>query len=91
MCDPNTGWMPAQLETLKLRMERAAQSAPGIADRLREYPLVERTHYPHPPDKPPSRTFTTVTASPAHDFCSTSSSGEAEPSASSTLGAHRWS
>ncbi|SET54769.1 cystathionine gamma-synthase family protein [Hymenobacter actinosclerus] len=46
MCDPNTGWMLMRsLETLKLRMERAAQSAQVIADWLREHPLVERTHY----------------------------------------------
>ncbi|MFD2785541.1 cystathionine gamma-synthase family protein [Hymenobacter rubripertinctus] len=46
MCDPNTGWMLMRsLETLKLRMERAAQSAQTIADWLRAHPLVERTHY----------------------------------------------
>ncbi|WP_019948645.1 cystathionine gamma-synthase family protein [Hymenobacter aerophilus] len=46
MCDPNTGWMLMRsLETLKLRMERAAQSAQTIADWLRAHPLVARTHY----------------------------------------------
>ena len=46
MCDPNTGWMLMRsLETLKLRMERAAASAQVIADWLREHPLVERTYY----------------------------------------------
>jgi methionine-gamma-lyase len=46
MCDPNTGWMLMRsLETLKLRMERAAQSAQVIADWLREHPQVERTYY----------------------------------------------
>ncbi|GAB3744900.1 cystathionine gamma-synthase family protein [Hymenobacter agri] len=46
MCDPNTGWMLMRsLETLKLRMERAAQSAQLIADWLREHPLVARTYY----------------------------------------------
>ena len=46
MCDPNTGWMLMRsLETLKLRMERAAASAQVIADWLREHPLVQRTYY----------------------------------------------
>ena len=46
MCDPNTGWMLMRsLETLKLRMERAAQSAQLIADWLRAHPLVQRTYY----------------------------------------------
>ncbi|AII53217.1 cystathionine gamma-synthase family protein [Hymenobacter sp. APR13] len=46
MCDPNTGWMLMRsLETLKLRMERAATSAQLIADWLREHPLVARTYY----------------------------------------------
>ena len=46
MCDPNTGWMLMRsLETLKLRMERAATSAQLIADWLREHPLVQRTYY----------------------------------------------
>ncbi|QIX62314.1 cystathionine gamma-synthase family protein [Hymenobacter sp. BT18] len=46
MCDPNTGWMLMRsLETLKLRMERAAQSAQVIADWLREHPQVARTYY----------------------------------------------
>lgn len=46
MCDPNTGWMLMRsLETLKLRMERAAASARVIADWLREHPLVARTYY----------------------------------------------
>jgi len=46
MCDPNTGWMLMRsLETLKLRMERAATSAQHIADWLRRHPLVERTYY----------------------------------------------
>lgn len=46
MCDPNTGWMLMRsLETLKLRMERAAQSARLIADWLRQHALVARTYY----------------------------------------------
>ena len=46
MCDPNTGWMlMLSLETLKLRMKRAAQSAQTIADWLRQHPLVARTYY----------------------------------------------
>ncbi len=46
MCDPNTGWMLLRsLETLKLRMERAAQSAAVVADWLRAHPLVTRTYY----------------------------------------------
>ncbi|MBC7449119.1 MAG: cystathionine gamma-synthase family protein [Hymenobacteraceae bacterium] len=46
MCDPNTGWMLMRsLETLKLRMERASQSAAVVADWLREHPLVTRTYY----------------------------------------------
>lgn len=46
MCDPNTGWMLMRsLETLKLRMERAAQSAAVVADWLREHPLCTRTYY----------------------------------------------
>ena len=46
MCDPNTGWMLMRsLETLKLRMERAATSAQTIADWLRAHPLVARTYY----------------------------------------------
>ncbi len=46
MCDPNTGWMLMRsLETLKLRMERAAASAQHIADWLRAHPLVQRTYY----------------------------------------------
>ncbi|TGE27975.1 cystathionine gamma-synthase family protein [Hymenobacter metallicola] len=46
MCDPNTGWMLMRsLETLKLRMERAATSAQVIADWLRAHPLVARTYY----------------------------------------------
>ena len=46
MCDPNTGWMLLRsLETLKLRMERAAQSAAIVADWLREHALVTRTYY----------------------------------------------
>ncbi|WP_400192201.1 cystathionine gamma-synthase family protein [Hymenobacter sp. B81] len=46
MCDPNTGWMLMRsLETLKLRMERAAQSARVIADWLRAHPQVTRTYY----------------------------------------------
>ncbi|MDO7876165.1 cystathionine gamma-synthase family protein [Hymenobacter sp. ASUV-10] len=46
MCDPNTGWMLMRsLETLKLRMERAATSAQVVADWLRRHPLVERTYY----------------------------------------------
>ncbi|TGE23720.1 cystathionine gamma-synthase family protein [Hymenobacter aquaticus] len=46
MCDPNTGWMLMRsLETLKLRMERAAASAQVIADWLRQHPLVARTYY----------------------------------------------
>lgn len=44
MCDPNTDWMfMHSLETLKLRMERAATSAQVIADWLRAHPLVQRT------------------------------------------------
>ncbi|GAB3864085.1 cystathionine gamma-synthase family protein [Hymenobacter segetis] len=46
MCDPNTGWMLMRsLETLKLRMERAAHSAQIIADWLRAHPLVANTYY----------------------------------------------
>ncbi len=46
MCDPNTGWMLMRsLETLKLRMERAAASARTIADWLLAHPLVARTYY----------------------------------------------
>ncbi|AYA37324.1 cystathionine gamma-synthase family protein [Hymenobacter oligotrophus] len=46
MCDPNTGWMLMRsLETLKLRMERAAQSARVVADWLRQHPQVTRTYY----------------------------------------------
>ncbi len=46
MCDPNTGWMLMRsLETLKLRMERAAASAQVVADWLATHPLVARTHY----------------------------------------------
>jgi methionine-gamma-lyase len=46
MCDPNTGWMLMRsLETLKLRMERAAESARVVADWLRAHPLVTRTYY----------------------------------------------
>ena len=33
------------LETLKLRMERAAQPAQTISDWLRQYPLLARTYY----------------------------------------------
>ena len=45
MCDPNTGWMLMRsLETLKLRMERAAASAQVVADWLAAHPLVARTH-----------------------------------------------
>ena len=33
------------LETLKLRMKRAAQSAQTIADWLRQCPLLARTYY----------------------------------------------
>ncbi|RTQ50821.1 cystathionine gamma-synthase family protein [Hymenobacter gummosus] len=46
MCDPNTGWMLMRsLETLKLRMERAAASARLIADWLRQHPQVTCTYY----------------------------------------------
>ncbi|UYZ57614.1 cystathionine gamma-synthase family protein [Hymenobacter latericus] len=46
MCDPNTGWMLMRsLETLKLRMERAAQSARTVADWLLQHPQVTRTYY----------------------------------------------
>jgi methionine-gamma-lyase len=46
MCDPNTGWMLLRsLETLKLRMERSAQTAAVVADWLLAHELVERTYY----------------------------------------------
>jgi methionine-gamma-lyase len=44
--DPNTAWMIMRsMETLSLRMEKAAQNAAVIADFLRKHPKVESVNY----------------------------------------------
>lgn len=46
MIAPHTGWLLLRsLETLKLRMEKQAENAQVLAQRLQENPLVERVHY----------------------------------------------
>ena len=53
--DPHSCWMLGRsLETVALRMERAAANAEKIAQFLAEHPKVERVHYPSllPPDHP---------------------------------------
>ncbi|HJU77041.1 MAG TPA: cystathionine gamma-synthase family protein [Sphingomicrobium sp.] len=43
ICDPNTAWMLLRsLETLEIRMERAAANAVKVCDFLRAHPKVER-------------------------------------------------
>ena len=46
MIAPHTGWLLLRsLETLKLRMEKQAQNAQIIAERLVKHPKVARVHY----------------------------------------------
>jgi methionine-gamma-lyase len=46
ICDPNTAWMLLRsLETLELRMDRAAENARKICEFLRDHPKVERVGY----------------------------------------------
>jgi methionine-gamma-lyase len=43
ICDPNTAWMLLRsLETLEIRMERAAANAVKVCDFLRSHPKVEK-------------------------------------------------
>jgi methionine-gamma-lyase len=43
ICDPNTAWMLLRsLETLEIRMERAAANAAKVCDFLRSHPKVEK-------------------------------------------------
>jgi methionine-gamma-lyase len=43
ICDPNTAWMLLRsLETLEIRMERAAENAVKVCDFLRSHPKVEK-------------------------------------------------
>ncbi|MDA5194043.1 cystathionine gamma-synthase family protein [Govanella unica] len=45
MCDPHTGWLLMRsLETLSLRMTRAADNARVVADRLGRHPKVTAVH-----------------------------------------------
>ncbi|QDH13795.1 cystathionine gamma-synthase family protein [Formicincola oecophyllae] len=45
--DPHTAWMITRsLETLELRMTRAAENARAIAELLSKSPKVEKVHYP---------------------------------------------
>jgi methionine-gamma-lyase len=45
--DPHSCWMLSRsLETLSLRMERAAKNAGQVAQYLSEHPKVARVHYP---------------------------------------------
>lgn len=53
--DPHSCWMLGRsLETVSLRMERAAANAAKVAQFLFEHPKVEHVHYPPllPPDDP---------------------------------------
>lgn len=46
MIAPHTGWLLLRsLETLKLRMEKQAENAQVIAQRLADHPQVARVHY----------------------------------------------
>ena len=46
ICDPNTAWMLLRsLETLELRMERAAENARKVCEFLRDHPKVEKVGY----------------------------------------------
>ncbi|WP_416067851.1 cystathionine gamma-synthase family protein [Rhizobium sp. ZK1] len=58
--DPHSCWMLGRsLETLQIRMERAASNAKAVADFLRQHPKVETIHYlPYSdPDSAVGRTF----------------------------------
>ena len=51
VCDAHTAWLLLRsLETLKIRMERAASSAARIADHLRGHPRVQRVLTPGGPE-----------------------------------------
>ena len=46
ICDPNTAWMLLRsLETLELRMQRAAENAVKVCDFLKDHPKVEGVGY----------------------------------------------
>jgi methionine-gamma-lyase len=46
ICDPNTAWMLLRsLETLELRMDRAAENARKVCEFLRDHPKVEKVGY----------------------------------------------
>jgi methionine-gamma-lyase len=46
ICDPNTAWMLLRsLETLELRMERAAENARKVCEFLKSHPKVEKIGY----------------------------------------------
>ena len=79
--DPHSCWMLTRsLETLSLRMERAASNAAIVAKFLAHHPKVARVHYPPllPADHPTRRLMEKQSSSAGSTFSFDVKGGEAE-------------
>ncbi|PWB93967.1 cystathionine gamma-synthase family protein [Methylosinus sporium] len=79
--DPHSCWMLARsLETLSLRMRRAASNAAIVADYLCAHPKVARVHYPPllPPDHPARALMQRQSSSAGSTFSFDVEGGETE-------------
>jgi len=79
--DPHTAWMIMRsMETLALRMERAADNAAKVAEFLRAHPKVADVNYLGflPPSDPRAAVFKRQCESPGSTFGLTIRGGEAE-------------
>ncbi len=79
--DPHSCWMLTRsLETLSLRMTRAASNAAIVADFLARHPKVARVHYPPllPADHPTRRLMERQSSSAGSTFSFDVKGGEAE-------------
>ena len=79
--DPHSCWMLTRsLETLSLRMERAASNAAIVAEFLARHPKVARVHYPPllPADHPTRRLMEKQSSSAGSTFSFDVKGGEAE-------------
>jgi methionine-gamma-lyase len=79
--DPHSCWMLARsLETLSLRMERAAANAAAVTRFLAEHPKVARVHYPPllPADHPARRVMEKQSSSAGSTFSFDVKGGQAE-------------
>jgi methionine-gamma-lyase len=79
--DPHSCWMLSRsLETVSLRMERAASSAAKVAQFLSEHPQVVRVHYPplRPADDPARQLMERQSRSAGSTFSFEIKGGQAE-------------